>query len=70
MNQKGMPAGKGFQGRSDMFGREYDTNTGKLKQDPNIQTGKNPEIAESLKTSPSYSIIHEVNNIVMPIMIG
>ena len=31
MNQKGMPAGKGFQGRFDMFGREYDTNTGKLK---------------------------------------
>ena len=69
MNQKGMPAGKGFQGRFDMFGREYDTNTGKLKQ-ANIQTGQNPEIAESLKTSPSYSIIHEVNNIVMPIMIG
>ena len=69
MNQKGMPAGKGFQGRFDMFGREYDTNTGKLKQ-ANIQTGQNPEIAESLKTSPSYSIIHEVNNIVMPIMVG
>ena len=35
MNQKGMPAGKGFQGRFDMFGREYDTNTGKLKQASN-----------------------------------
>ena len=35
MNQKGMPAGKGFQGRFDMFGREYDTNTGKLKQSSN-----------------------------------
>ena len=69
MNQKGMPAGKGVQGRFDMFGRELEPTTGKLTQ-ANIQTGQNPEIAESLKTSPSYSIIREVNNIVMPIMVG
>jgi len=37
---------------------------------PLAQTNQNTQIAESLKTSPSYSIIREVNNIVMPIMIG
>ena len=37
---------------------------------PLAQTNQNTQIAESLKTIPSYSIIHEVNNIVMPIMIG
>ena len=31
--KKGLPAGKGWQGKYDQFGREYDTNTGKLKEE-------------------------------------
>lgn len=30
---KGLPPGKGWQGKYDQFGREYDTNTGKLKEE-------------------------------------
>ena len=30
--KKGLPPGKGFQGKYDQYGREYDTNTGKLKE--------------------------------------
>ena len=45
MNQKGMPAGKGFQGRFDMFGREYDTNTGKLKLQASNKPSQDTQIA-------------------------
>ncbi len=52
MNQKGMPAGKGFQGRFDMFGREYETNTGKLKQASNKPSP--PQIASYASYEQSY----------------
>ena len=31
--KKGLPPGKGWQGKYDQYGREYDTNTGKLKEE-------------------------------------
>ena len=50
MNQKGMPAGKGFQGRFDMFGREYDTNTGKLKQANAVKELNNMQISQQMSS--------------------
>jgi hypothetical protein len=50
MNQKGMPAGKGFQGRSDMFGREYDPNTGKLKQASAVKELNNIQISQQMSS--------------------
>jgi hypothetical protein len=50
MNQKGMPAGKGFQGRFDMFGREYDTNTGRLKQANAVKELNNLQISQQMSS--------------------